>query len=121
MGFVTHGCVDGYFRLIPYLKCETLCHVSVVLEHFVAATQKYGIPSRIRTDYGSENIRIELRMNLLRGYARGSHISGESVHNVRIERLWRDVVTRRPVRNTGLNPSTSEWKVSENSTSTQPF
>ncbi|KAJ8018852.1 hypothetical protein HOLleu_42931 [Holothuria leucospilota] len=30
-------------------------------------------------------------------------------------------VTRRPVRNTGLNPSTSEWKVPENSTSTQPF
>ncbi|KAJ8043125.1 hypothetical protein HOLleu_10087 [Holothuria leucospilota] len=31
------------------------------------------------------------------------------------------IVTRRPVRNTGLNPSTSEWKVPENSTSTQPF
>ncbi|KAJ8028095.1 hypothetical protein HOLleu_30233 [Holothuria leucospilota] len=30
-------------------------------------------------------------------------------------------VKRRPVRNTGLNPSTSEWKVPENSTSTQPF
>ncbi|KAJ8025813.1 hypothetical protein HOLleu_33471 [Holothuria leucospilota] len=25
------------------------------------------------------------------------------------------IVTRRPVRNTGLNPSTSEWKVPETS------
>ncbi|KAJ8021628.1 hypothetical protein HOLleu_38887 [Holothuria leucospilota] len=30
-------------------------------------------------------------------------------------------VTRRPVSNTRLNPSTSEWKAPENSTSTQPF
>lgn len=90
-GFVTHGCIDGYSRLITYLVCSTNNKASTVLKSFVEATLSYGVPSRVRSDYGGENFEVALFMNMIRGADRGSHLTGESVHNQRIERLWRDV------------------------------
>ncbi len=40
---------------------------------------------------GGENVDLAHFMVLLRGEGRGSHLTGRSVHNQRIERLWRDV------------------------------
>ncbi|XP_071852282.1 uncharacterized protein [Apostichopus japonicus] len=90
-GFVTHGGIDGYSRMVVYLNCSTTNQADVVQRSFVQAAKRYGLPSRVRSDYGSENIDVALLMNLLRGSGRGSHITGQSVHNERIERLWRDV------------------------------
>lgn len=90
-GFVIHGGIDGFSRLIVYLKCSTNNKSETVEQCFIAATNQYEWPSRVRTDYGGENVKVWELMEEQRGADRGSYIAGTLVHNQRIERLWRDV------------------------------
>ncbi|KAF6721551.1 hypothetical protein FQA47_002195 [Oryzias melastigma] len=64
---------------------------ATVFDLFTEAAVHYGVPSRVRCDHGGENNSVCLFMNLYRGSDRGSAIRGRSVHNQRIERLWRDL------------------------------
>ncbi|CAB4027765.1 PREDICTED: uncharacterized protein LOC107327086 [Paramuricea clavata] len=90
---VIHGGIDGFSRLIVFLNCHNNNCASTALEEFQSAVGKFGLPSRVRTDQGGENVDIARFMlsHPEQGENRGSHITGRSVHNQRIERLWRDV------------------------------
>lgn len=97
----------------------------IVYEIFEQTVRRYGRPSRVRGDRGSENLLVAADMNLSRGEARGSYIWGTSTHNTRIERLWVEVGKSfmrpwrafflRLERNYGLkaNDSTHLWLLSE--------
>ena len=90
---VIHVGVDGFSRLIVYCKCCPSNKASTVLELFKEAKRKYGLPLKIRSDYGGENVEVwkymyRKHLNL------DAVILGSSVHNQRIERLNRDVNTQ---------------------------
>ena len=92
-GLVTHGCIDGFSRLITYLKCSNNNRSRTVYELFQHAAEQYGYPSRVRGDRGGENVLVAEKMNQVRGEGRGSFLAGPSKFNTRIERLWRDVMS----------------------------
>ena len=89
-GFVVHGGIDGYSRMITFLKCSIDNKAATVLDNFIEATRKYGLPSRLCSDRGAENVEVTRYMNAKRGSDRSSHLTSSSVHNQRIERLHRD-------------------------------
>ncbi|XP_064641121.1 uncharacterized protein LOC135500638 [Lineus longissimus] len=91
-GFVIHGGIDGYSRLMVFLSVVCNNRAESVMTAFQGATAEYGVPSRVRADRGTENNDVEHFMNIFRGRNRGSMIRGRSVHNQRIERFWRDLL-----------------------------
>jgi AraC-like DNA-binding protein len=88
--FVIHGAIDGFSRTVAYLHCSDNNQAVTVLNLFTIATQLYGLPCKVRSDLGGEN--IEVWRYMIENHASESAvITGSSTHNERIERLWRDV------------------------------
>ena len=76
-----------------HMNCAACNSAALTLNCFVRGMSHFGIPSRTRSDAGLENVLVCRLMICLQGMGRRSHIVGRSVHNQRIERLWRGVFT----------------------------
>ena len=74
-----------------YLECSTNNRATTVYKLFMAAVERFGLPSRVRSDFGGENYMVARHMLRHRGSDRSSMITGSSTHNQRIERLWVDM------------------------------
>ncbi|KAL6490114.1 hypothetical protein MHYP_G00004590 [Metynnis hypsauchen] len=87
------GCILRRTYSVMCLSAATNNLASTAFASFKEATERHGIPSRVRADQGVENVEIARFLLIVRGTDRGSFMSGKSVHNQRIECLWRDVKT----------------------------
>ncbi|KAF7972608.1 hypothetical protein HWV62_17426 [Athelia sp. TMB] len=88
---VQHCFIDGKGRFVVGIKVNNNNRASTVLKLFKKSMRRHGVPSRVRGDHGTENLKVAAWMEEHRGAGRGSYIWGRSVHNTRIERLWFDV------------------------------
>lgn len=61
-----------------------------VLHAFMEAITNYGVPEKVRSDLGGENIEVWKYM-IEQHRSDREIVVGSSTHNERIERLWRDV------------------------------
>ena len=55
------------------------------------ACKRFLVPTRIRTDHGTENVAVARAMLEIKGAETNPVLTGRSVHNQRIERLWVDL------------------------------
>ncbi|XP_057366117.1 uncharacterized protein LOC130686971 [Daphnia carinata] len=83
-GFIIHGAIDGYSRLIAYISLENDNFSETVIGLFEKAVNEWGCPASVRSDHDGENVRV----------IRKSFRTGSSVHNQLVERLWSDAIER---------------------------
>ena len=88
---VIHGGIDGYSRLIVYLRCSANNRAQTVLSQFQKGVDTFGLPLRVRSDCGGENVDVWYYRHEQYQGDPSCVIVGASTHNERIERLWRDV------------------------------
>ena len=88
---VIHGGIDGYSRLIVYLRCSANNRAQTVLSHFQKGVDTFGLPLRVCSDYGGEN--VDVWYYTYEQYQGNPSwvILGASTHNERIECPWWDV------------------------------
>ena len=94
-GFPIHAGIDGFSRYIFFIRCNVDNRASTVHHCFMDGVDRYGVPGRIRTDQGGENIdvisfMIRIHSGLLNGHQRPA-IVGTSVRNQRIEAFFNHI------------------------------
>ena len=53
-GFVVHGGIDSFSRLVVFLKCAMNNRAETVMFTFIEGTRRNGIPLRVRSDHGGK-------------------------------------------------------------------
>ena len=89
---VIHACIDGFSRLVVYLRCANNNRALTVLVFFL--TWGYWVWFTIKSSLWPRFRKCRRRPQYMlqrRGCNRGSILTGKSMHNVRVERLHRDV------------------------------
>ena len=76
-----------------YLRWSPNNCASTILQLFQDAVNRFGLLSRVRSDLGGENVDVArfVLQHPERGINSGGMITGTSVHNQAIERLWADL------------------------------
>ena len=80
---IIFGAIDGYSRFPVSLDCINNNKETTLLTCFLKSVETYGIPSRVRSDEGKENVLFADSMIDKRGLERGSMITGPSTHAFR--------------------------------------
>ena len=83
--------MDSHALSPIYIHCAANNRASTVIAMFQEGVSRFGLPDKVRSDHGGEN--IDVWRYMLNSHNGDSHcvITGSSTHNERIERLWRDV------------------------------
>ena len=55
---VIHGAIDRFSRLVVMLNCSPNNKAETVMQQFLQAILSYRTPLRIRTDHGTENVKV---------------------------------------------------------------
>jgi hypothetical protein len=85
--FPIWGAVDGYSRKIMFLEVGNNYKAETVFESFIEACVKFNEPSKICIDKGTENFAMRRYLGEERA------VVVKSVHNSRVERIWRELWT----------------------------
>lgn len=62
--------------MITEMRATNNNRPATVLSLFLSATERYGVPLRVRGDHGFENVWVASFMDHVRGKGRGSYIWG---------------------------------------------
>ena len=81
---ICHVFIDGKTRLVTGARFHHNNRADTVLDLFKDAISVHGLPSRVRGDHGTENVRVADYMDEKRGLGRGSYIWGRYVYFNRI-------------------------------------
>ena len=65
--FVISGGVDGVSRCTLFLICSDNNHATTIHSLFTAGVSQFGLPDRVRSDHGGENIKDPLLKKNYRG------------------------------------------------------
>ena len=76
--------------MVTYCRCSDNNRAQTVLLNFQQAEEEYGLPLKIRSDYGVEYAAV-WRYMLEKRANSNALVVGSSVHNQRVERINRDV------------------------------